>query len=286
MTRVRVSLLLFLALYVTVMPFFTSYLRHKPVAEKIGEPLQTDFLRLVTADQRFCYAAGMIMQVLSYFGGIVERSDTRLPLPADYPAMSRKIHAALKLDPYNIDGYYFAQATLVWDAHQIRLANELLDYGMQYRDWDWYLPFFAGFNHAYFLKEYGPAARYYRRAAEISKDPLFMQLAGRYFQQSGHTDLAIGYLAAMINSARNETVKLHLKKRLAAFQEVKKIEVARDRYRSRTGNLPVSVGVLVAQGDLADAPEDPYGGTFYLDTGGRVASTSKFADSPGGKTKR
>ncbi len=61
-----------------------------------------------------------------------------------------------------MDAYYFAQAVLVWDVGQVRLANELLEYGMRYRTWDYLLPFFAGFNYSYFLKDNEKAAQYYR----------------------------------------------------------------------------------------------------------------------------
>jgi tetratricopeptide (TPR) repeat protein len=111
------------------------------------------------------------------------------------------IHGAVQLDPYNMDAYYFGQAILVWDVGKVELANELLDYGMRFRTWDWYLPFFAGFNQAYFLKDYTKAARYYDRAGELSGSDLFKNLAGRYLQESGKTDLALAYLSAMEKKA-------------------------------------------------------------------------------------
>src|SRR5690242_9398050 len=111
-------------------------------------------MQVVSADQKQVVGEGLTLDVLIYFGGLVEKQRLgKLDVPADYPAMSRLLHAAVKLDPYNMDPYYFAQAILVWDVNQVKLANNLLDYGMKYRSWDWYLPFFAGFNNAYFLKD-------------------------------------------------------------------------------------------------------------------------------------
>src|ERR1035437_4961022 len=61
---------------------------------------------------------------------------------------------------------------------------------MKYRTWDWQLPFFAGFNSAFFLKDYAAAARYYQRAGELSGSDLSRLLAGRY--GPGATDSPLG----------------------------------------------------------------------------------------------
>lgn len=205
------------------------------------------------------------------------KSSNEMPIPPDYPAMSRIIHGAVQLDPYNMDAYYFAQAILVWDVGRVDIANELLDYGMRYRTWDWYLPFFAGFNHSYFLKDYAKAAKYYQRAGELSGSDLFKNLAGRYMQESGQTDLAIAYLSSMEKGEKNPAIKQSYRTRLAAFIEVKRIEVARDKYRKMNGALPDTINQLVSKGYLSSSPIDPYGGKFFFEPNGKVSTTSKFA---------
>jgi tetratricopeptide (TPR) repeat protein len=166
---------------------------------------------------------------------------------------------------------------LAWDVKQYKLANDLLDYGMKYRTWDWYLPFFAGFNSAYFLKDYSAAAKYYQRAGELSGSDLSRLLAGRYMQESGQTELAIAYLIAMEKGERNPALKKNYQIRLTAFREARRIEVARDRYRETRGTMPIKLEQLVSGGFLTPPPRDPYGGQFYLEPDGKVSTTSKFA---------
>lgn len=275
---------LLLVLYLSVIVPFTSYLRQKPYVEKLGNVPKVQVLKCLAADQKEFVAATMVMKVLMYYGSLVEKNANKIDVPVDYPAMSRIIHAAVKLDPYNMDAYYFAQATLVWDAKQIMLANNLLEYGMHYRTWDFMLPFFAGFNYAYFLKDYEKAARYYRMAGDLSGTELYINLAGRYFYESGQTDMAIAYLAAMEKSARNESIRKTFQTRLQAIREAKRIEVARDRFVKATGRLPVSVEELLQRKYLTESPVDPYGGKFLLESDGKVRSTSKFAfGAPGNK---
>ena len=50
-----------------------------------------------------------------------------------------------------VDPYFYANAFLPWDAHMTEETNRLLEKGSRYRDWDWMLPFFIGFNDFFFL---------------------------------------------------------------------------------------------------------------------------------------
>lgn len=272
-----IALLFYMAL---IFPL-ADYMGKKPFAEKLGYLPQPEVLKLAAADQKQSLAVSLMLKVLIYFGTLVEKSQQKIELPPDYLGIYKHIEATVKLDPYNIDAYYFAQAILVWDVKRITLANSLLEHGIKYRTWDWYLPFFAGFNHAYFLKDYGKAAEYYRRAGDLSGQELHISLAGRYMQEAGRTDLAIAYLTAMEKGATNEAVKKTFRRRLQAFKEVRLIERARDRYRAECGALSASVEELLERGYLSRMPVDPYGGKFFWDEEGRVMSTSKFAPTTG-----
>ena len=280
-----IGFLLLLVLYLSVIVPFTSYLRQKPYVEKLGYVPKVQVLKCLAADQKEFVAAAMVMKVLMYYGSLVEKNANKIEVPVDYPAMSRIIHAAVKLDPYNMDAYYFAQATLVWDAKQVVLANNLLEYGMHYRTWDYMLPFFAGFNYAYFLKDYEKAAKYYKMAGDLSGSELYINLAGRYFYESGQSDMAIAYLSAMEKSARNDSIRKTFRTRLQAITEARRLEVARDRFVKENGRLPVSVEELLLRKYLDKMPVDPYGGRYYFEPDGKVRSTSKFAFGTAGAKK-
>lgn len=256
---------------------FTTYLHNKPIVEKLGYVPSVTALKIISADHKELVGASLVLKVLMYFGGLGEKTENQHAVPPDFMSMSRLLHGAVMLDPYNMDAYYFAQSFLTWDVKQYKLANNLLDYGMKYRTWDWMLPFFAGFNSSYFMKDYSAAAKYYQRAGELSGSDLSKLLAGRFMQESGQTELAIGYLSMMEKGERNQTVKKNFQTRLAAFKEVRRIEVARDRYKGVRGQLPIAVEQLQQGGFLSPAPVDPYGGQFYLEPDGKVATTSKFA---------
>jgi len=276
--RPVIALLFALLAYGIILGPFTAYMKQKPIEEKLGYLPNTNVLRYVSADHKELMGAALVMKVIMYFGGIAEKQQTNVIVaPPDYARMSGILHGAVKLDPYNMDAYYFAQSFLTWEVKQYKIANDLLDYGMKYRTWDWMLPFFAGFNSAYFTKDYKKASEYYKLAGELSGSELYFSLAGRYMQESGQTGLAIAYLGSMVKGERNQAVKKNYQIRLAAFKEVRRIEIARDRYKEARGQLPTTVEQLLQGGFLSPAPVDPYGGQFYLEQDGKVATTSKFA---------
>jgi hypothetical protein len=277
MVKIASTTLVCLFFYGILIIPFKNYLLNKPFVEKMGYVPSVTALKSVAADHKELLAASLVIKVLMYFGDLVDKANSHVVIPPDYMSMSRLLHGSVILDPYNMDAYYFAQSFLTWDAKQYKVANDLLDYGMKYRTWDWYLPFFAGFNSSYFLKDYAAAAGYFQRVGELTGSDLPKLLAGRYMQQSGQTDLAIAYLAIMEKGENNPALKKNYQLRLTAFREVRRIEVARERYMETHGVGPTTVNQLISAGFLSPPPRDPYGGQFYFESDGKVATTSKFA---------
>ncbi len=271
------SFCLFCLCYGLILGPFVNYMHNKPYAEKLGVLPTIATLKFLSADQKLLIGSSLVMRVITYFGGLAEMAKNKIEIPPDFPVMSRTIHAAVKLDPYNNDAYYFAQSFLVWDVGQIDIANSLLIEGMRYRTWDWYLPYFVGFNYAYFKHDFKSAAYYYQKAAELSGQELHINLAGRFMQESGQIDHAISYLTLMAKDASNPVAKKTFETRLTAFKQVSLIEKARDRFTLKYNRLPESVDKLVRTGLLDKTPSDPYGGTFFLLPDGKVGTSSKFA---------
>lgn len=279
---VAIPLLIAVVLYLQIIGPFTAYMTAKPIEEKLGYVPSAQVIRPLAAGMNEFSAAALVIKVMMYFGGLFETRENLVQSPPDYAGMARLLEGAVTLDPYNMDAYYFAQAFLVWDTGQVKLANDLLDNGMRHRTWDWYLPFFAGFNSAYFLKDFEKAAEYYKRAADLTGEKLFVGLAGRYMQEAGQTEMAIDYLKAMLITARGELAKQGYATRLRAFERVLQIEQAVKHFSVNEGRFPVALDELLQHSYLEQVPQDPYGGDFYLHADGKVATTSKFSFSSRG----
>jgi len=269
--------LILIMLYCSILSPFCYYQQKRVSVEKVGFLPSASMIKLFSGDQSLFLGAWIIGKAVSYYGGLYQQPDERIISSADYEGIYRALNAGLNLDPYNMDGYYFAQATLVWDMKRVNDANKLLERGLKFRSWDFYLPYFLGFNNAFFLKDFDQAAKYYKRVAELTGGDLSMRLTGRYLYEAGKTDLAISYLSTMVQSARNEAVKKTLELRLTAFKAVRDIEQAYAAFVVRHPNSKPDISMLVSTGFLKEVPVDPYGGHFYINEKGKVVTTSKFA---------
>jgi len=275
----RISFFLAATAYLLLIIPFTDHLKNRPLQIKVGYVPEAKALKFIVADQRYAVADWVILKVLFYFGSLIERAkgENLVASKPDYAGMFRILQTGLRLEPYNADAYYFAQAAFTWEVGRYAEVNNMLDYGMKYRTWDAQLPFFAGFNAAYFMKDYKQAAEYMKKAAQIAKMQQFATLAARYFYEAGETEFGILFLDMMKNSARDANEKKLYEFRRKALLAVKSIEIAVKAYKQRSGKAPATIEELATGGYLTSIPQDPYGGKFYLDQEGKVRSTSKLS---------
>ncbi|MBL0226727.1 MAG: hypothetical protein IPQ16_14475 [Geobacteraceae bacterium] len=273
----RLLFIAFVVGYCACIVPFASYLKNRPVAVKLGYVPSAEVLKVAVGDQKLLVSQVAVVKVLVYFGTLVENFNKKIILPPEYLNMYKTLQTAVKLDPYNNDAYYFAQAAFTWEVGRAEEVNLMLDYGMKYRSWDYMLPFFAGFNAAYFLKQYEPASRYMHKAAEISGNPLLANLAARYYYESNKSEPGIQFLEMMEKGARDEKTRDLYRLRRTALQAAQHIQTAVSQFKERNGRLPGRIDELLGQGILKKMPIDPYGGQFYLDNSGTVRTTSKFA---------
>lgn len=275
MSRVVIAILLIA--YAAVLVPFTGYLKDRPVVVKLGYTPDADLLKVLTGDQRTLVAEYAVVKVLFYYGTMVERAKGKIALQPEYYNMFKTLETAIQLDPYNMDSYYFAQAAFTWEVGRAGDVNRLLEYGMKYRTWDWSLPFYAAFNDAFFLKNYEGAARNMKKAAQISGDPLFTNLAARYFYEAGRSELGIVFLESMEKGSKDEKIRKVYSVRKEALVAVEYLTKGAAEFQRRNKRPPANLRELVSSGIIPKIPDDPYGGLFYLDHKGAVRSTSKFA---------
>jgi tetratricopeptide (TPR) repeat protein len=245
----------------------------RPPQARLGYFPPASVIKALTADQYQFVSQVISLQCLFYFGTLVELR-TQAP---DWWQIYRAVYTATRLDPYNMDAYYFAQAVLTWETGMLQQTIQLLEYGFAHRTWDWHLPFYISFDYAFFLKDYEKAGMYLAKAAELKPEvEWYATLAARYYYEGGSTALALAYLQEMIPAARNEAIKKRLVIRAKAFEKVLQIEQAIAAFKERFQAEPEDLERLVNAGLLERIPDDPYGGTFYLDEQGRVRTTSKL----------
>jgi tetratricopeptide (TPR) repeat protein len=267
-------MLIFVVLLVGASVSLTRVRDVQPPEARLGFFPPAPVIKVLAADQYQFLSQVISLQCVFYFGSLVERRE-QMP---NWRNIYRALFTATRLDPYNMDSYYFAQAVLAWEAKMIPEVIELLEYGFQHRPWDFHLPYFISFDYAFFLKDYKRAGEYLAKVAELKPEvEWYATLAARYFYEGGTTALALAYLKDMIPEARNEAIRKRMITRAEAFEKILQIEKAVLAYTNRFQTEPKKLEDLVKTGLLIKIPADPYGGSFYLDDEGRVRTTSRLA---------
>lgn len=244
-----------------------------------GYMIPSKFSRILALGNHGLLSDYQFLKVATYIGGkgLAQQEMGE----ADWHFVKSGLEVVTDLDPYFVDPYILAEGILAWDAGQPQAANELLAKGAKYRTSDWRLPFYIGFNHFYFLKDYETAADYIITAAQLPGSPAYLQpLAARLAYYGGKSKTAVLFLQEMIAETNDPLLKKHLTKRLMALESAVVIEEAVEKFKAQEGRMPDPLSELIAAGYLAVFPVDPYGGTWGLMKNGRVYSSSRFTETP------
>jgi tetratricopeptide (TPR) repeat protein len=267
------KILLILFLFLTAYSLTFAHVKTYREGLRKGEPLlylpPEEVIQIISLDYKSLVSKLIFFRAIVYFG---DKLETKI-MP-NWHWIHKAMYTSVYLDPYNIDSYYFAEAVLTWDAKMIKEANELLERGLKYRGWDWYIPFFIGFNYLYFLKDNQRAAPYYKRAAEL--EPSVAPLAAKVYYKINETPFAIAFLKKMHEDAQNENVRKSISIRLDALEKIFFLEKTVNQYKDAFHKMPESLDELIKAGVIEKLPQDPYGGNFFLDKNGQIKTTSNL----------
>ena len=144
--------------------------------------------------------------------------------------------------------------------------------------WDWELPFYVGFNYFFNLDEPGKASDWLMDASRRTnnRSSVLVTLASRLAYQGQKTENAIIFLRGMIAQAEDDSTRRIYSMRLKSLEGIYLVEKAVKAYRQKFGTDPDDLESLVGSGVLLSTPEDPYGGTYYLDEDKNAKTTSNF----------
>lgn len=243
-----------------------------------GYIIPSKFSRILAVGYQGLLSDYLFLKTATFVGG---RSTSGLQLNAeDWDYVSSSLDVVTDLDPYFVDPYVLAEGLLAWDAGMPEVANQLLAKGMEYRQRDWRLPFYIGFNQFYFLRDYELAADYIMQAARLPGSPAYLpNLGARLAYYGGKSKTALLFLREMLTETDDALLKQRLQIRLLALQGAVVIEDALERFRNEQERFPESLNELLEAGYLPGLPPEPYGGDWIFNDRGQVFSTSRFAHS-------
>lgn len=271
-----IILALSISSYAFLFPHFEEARREIKRETVKGITLPAPVVKVMSLEFNSLVADFLFVRTSQYIGNLFERG--RRATEEDWIWLYRNLDLITEIDPYFQDPYYVGNAFLTWDAGRVREANSLLMKATDARTWDWWFPFYIGFNKFFFLGESKEAADYlllaYKRPDSWSVLP---NLAARLYYNEKQTESAIAFLAAIWENEKDENIKKGYEIRIEALKRVRILENAVEKYRKKFGRPPASLDRLIEAGIIEKIPEDPYKGVFYIDKNGAIKTTSKFA---------
>jgi hypothetical protein len=223
---------------------------------------------------------GLVSDVI-YLKALVDYGSTfvgnkRLAISkAQYTRLYNMLMTSTDLDPYFLDPYFLGNSILSWEANRVADSILLLKKGSQFRNWDYWLPFYIGFNYYYFLRDNINASKYLMIASQKpGADPFFAYFAARLAYEGNRTENAIVFLEGILKTTKDETMRKDYKIRLETLKSMLDLEKGAAVYKERVGVYPAKISDLIEQRIIGRIPEDPYGGEFYIDKDGSVKTTS------------
>lgn len=270
------TLLVVMAFLIGLMTYLQQDLdrRSDRVAGKIEELAQLprgEFLRPALLGYHHLGADILWLRMLQVLGKKKNSVDEHVWL---YHAMD----VITTLDPLYAYVYYVGGVVLTDMAGRADLSNQLLEKGHAANPSEWNLPFLLGYNHYFVLGDSAKGAEYISRAAKVPGGPGFLSgLATRMYAESGNPDVALQFLEAMWRENPDVAVREKLEMRVKEViieRDLRRLEDAIQRYRQTERKYPKALSDLVSSGTLPAMPEEPFGGSYQLDSETRQVSSS------------
>jgi len=197
---------------------------------------------------------------------------------SDFRLLAPLLEVTAELDPRLFPAYEFGANFLAPKppngAGLPGSALQLMKYGIEHNPDQWRLYYNLGFLYYTELKDYAHAADAFAAGAKLPVTNQFMPiLAARMAQHAGEFDTARMLWFTAYQSTKEAQVRENAVQHLLALQvdeEVTRLEQVVEKYREKTGRLPLNLGDLERAGSIHGTPADPTGRPYKLMPDGRI----------------
>jgi hypothetical protein len=196
-----------------------------------------------------------------------------------YPLAEHIFSTITDLDPRFIGAYRFGAFVLGQDVGRPAAGIELIKKGMLNNPGEWQLPFDLGFMYFIMLDDSRKAAHFFNFAARQKDAPdLAKRFSAFAYRKAGKTELARALWEEIYRSSDNDVMRETAEYSMRSIlrdEIADSLRVRVERFEAATGTRPAALQELVEARLLGSVPEDPFGGTYFLDpASGAVLSTT------------
>jgi hypothetical protein len=196
--------------------------------------------------------------------------------PTEYDRLYALLNVEADLDPkfempYLLGGLVLGESTL----HALK-ALRVLGRGKEQYPADWRFPFYIGYTSYFSLGDTETAGKAMAEAARLPGSPAYLPgLASRMLSEAREPGAALAMLETIVRQESDPLRRAVLERRIREVtveRDLQALERAVESYREKMGAVPRALSDLVRAGILPVIPEEPNGGRYLMEPGGKVHS--------------
>lgn len=228
-------------------------------------------LRLLSLGYENAFADLLWFKTISYFGKHY-RSDQ------DYRWFGHMCDLVSSLDARRKHVYEFCGTLLAWEAQAPEKALALLNRAVGIFPDYWRFYYLRGFTYMYFLEDEQKAKEDFVFAAKLPDVPPFVaRMAAKKIANLQDPRSAVTFLTEIITQSKDPYQVKALQKRLKESRyeaDLQALDQAVQIFKQREQRAPRDLQELQTAGIIGSVPQDPFGGTYYLDADSGEAKSS------------
>ena len=275
--RIQIGFLLFILLLAYA--FSATQLRQSRtgfIADRFVEyTIPSQFLKPLSLEFKGLASDLLLVKFMTFIGARTEMlSDFS---EEDWDSIRDTLKTITDLDPYYWDAYLFAQVFLTWDETHYADANDMLLKAKKYIPDNYRIPYYIGLNYYNFANDPANGAKYVMEASKLPGSPYYLaSFAARLSAYGSEHQRGVIFLQEMLKQTADPDIAGQYKLRIEALQSMYYLEQTIRKFELEQKRLPSSLKELKTSGYIDEIPSDPYGGRFYMEKNGKVATTSKL----------
>jgi len=182
------------------------------------------------------------------------------------------------LDPKFMEAYYYPAVIMIVQQINPRGTIALLEKGRKNLPQEGRIAYLTGLTYYYLMDEREKAAKNLDEAAKLNNYAPYAILAARIRAEGNNPELSLAMLNEFANDPKLSTWKpsmVEMSKGLQQQSILKKLNNLLEQYQAEKNVFPDKLEQLVSAGLISSLPQDPVGGTFYIDPADHQAKSTK-----------
>jgi tetratricopeptide (TPR) repeat protein len=196
--------------------------------------------------------------------------------PEDYDRLYELLNVEANFDPKFDIPYLLGGLILGESPDHAKKALKIFERGKREYPADWKFPFYIGYTNYFSLGETETAGKAMAEAVRLPGSPAYLPgLASRMLSEAREPGAALALLETIVRQENDPARRAVLERRIREVtveRDLQALESAVESYREKVGVVPRELSDLVRAGILSGIPEEPNGGRYLMEPGGKVRS--------------